>query len=262
MQQDEIPWLDSSELIDADGEPGATISPWASHNQDSLAPVDLLAAGPTQEYEPPPAVPKRAGWAVFAGLGVLGSSVAALALLGGATHARVQTSTPSAPRQVAALAPLAPLTPLVPAAGLVAPVPAVTARPVVAQSAPTTVASPSIATPIAATTATTTPSAPANPARARRDAAVASAAPHSAPQARPDDLRAAFASLNAGNPREALQRARAIVETDPRRADAWLVLGSAYDALHDRPNAQNAFRNCAEHASGPAVASCKQLVRD
>ncbi len=77
-----------------------------------------------------------------------------------------------------------------------------------------------------------------------------------------DGLRAGFASLNRGDAEGALRRAQAIVDRSPERADAWLLLGSAYDALHDCANARQAFRACAQRGKGPSLAACKTLARD
>jgi hypothetical protein len=72
----------------------------------------------------------------------------------------------------------------------------------------------------------------------------------------------AYASLNRGDAAAALSQARAAVAIFPTRADAWIVLGSAYDALRDHANARDAFRTCVRRASGQFVTQCRVLARD
>ena len=99
------------------------------------------------------------------------------------------------------------------------------------------------------------------------DKRVASAAPtthasSNAPNAGDLLLKQAYRSLNHGNPHDALARARRVLNDAPTRADAWLVVASAYDAMQDRQSAHQAFRNCAARARGPYVAECRKLARE
>ena len=237
---DNIPWLDSSELIDADADVLAT-----SHNQDSLLPVEFLVAPKDSADLPLPGVPKHSGKAAFVTVGLLCVAVTALALRPGTAHVRrarvlahgasLNAPTQPAPRPLAitkAEAQGAAVGPQLNA--VVSPA----TQPPAQVSPPVAVVPPTLAN------------------------AHVSTAPVAVPRPRHLALRAAFASLNAGKPREALERARAILDFAPERADAWLVLGSAYDALHDRESALAAFRSCALHARGPALGSCQQLARD
>ncbi|HVJ90809.1 MAG TPA: hypothetical protein VM580_13480, partial [Labilithrix sp.] len=59
----------------------------------------------------------------------------------------------------------------------------------------------------------------------------------------------------------AAQLAFLATRQDPGNADAWLTLGAAYEAMGKKPQAIDAYRNCARRASGhPRVARCKQLA--
>ncbi len=84
----------------------------------------------------------------------------------------------------------------------------------------------------------------------------------SAAETQQSQIKQAFRSLNSGNPADALKRARQVLSKSPNRADAWLVLGSAYGALHDTANARAAFHNCVERAQGSFVAECRKLARE
>ncbi|HEX7476402.1 MAG TPA: hypothetical protein VF331_01210 [Polyangiales bacterium] len=75
-------------------------------------------------------------------------------------------------------------------------------------------------------------------------------------------LKQAYRSLNGGNPHEALARARRVLASAPSRADAWLVVGSAYAAMQDQKSALQAFRSCALRATGAYVSECRKLARE
>jgi hypothetical protein len=77
-----------------------------------------------------------------------------------------------------------------------------------------------------------------------------------------DLVRRAYNNLNHGDPATALVLARRAVIEAPQRADAWIALGSAYDALHDREGARQAFRSCLQLAGGPYLAQCRALASD
>jgi cytochrome c-type biogenesis protein CcmH/NrfG len=73
-------------------------------------------------------------------------------------------------------------------------------------------------------------------------------------------LREAYASLNRGDARAALARAKAAVATSPKLAEGWLVLGSAHAALHDGPSAEAAFARCAQLGTSAIANTCKRLA--
>lgn len=67
--------------------------------------------------------------------------------------------------------------------------------------------------------------------------------------------------LNGGHPREARVLAQQAVQQNPERADGWIVLGAAHDALGDRAAAMNAYATCTARAFGPRVSACRALAR-
>ncbi len=75
-------------------------------------------------------------------------------------------------------------------------------------------------------------------------------------------LRQAYRDLNAGRLEGAIRQARRVLDSTPTRADAWLVLGSAYDAMHDHASAKLAFRACAARAHGAYLHECEKLARE
>jgi hypothetical protein len=77
-----------------------------------------------------------------------------------------------------------------------------------------------------------------------------------------DLVRRAYLSLNHGDAVEALTLARKAVIEAPKRADAWIALGSAYDAMHDHKSARQAFQSCLELASGLYLQHCRALASD
>ncbi|HEX4354269.1 MAG TPA: hypothetical protein VHZ95_15175 [Polyangiales bacterium] len=77
-----------------------------------------------------------------------------------------------------------------------------------------------------------------------------------------DSVLRAYGSLNRGDAAQALIFARRAVNETPRRADAWIALGSAYDALHDGAQAHEAFHSCLEQASGPYLEQCHALAHE
>jgi cytochrome c-type biogenesis protein CcmH/NrfG len=140
------------------------------------------------------------------------------------------------------------------------------ALPVAVPAAPVV---PAMAAPVQATAATSV-QAHAREAvhgvRAPRTAAstrVPSAQPQQAASSDQDSLvKQAFRSLNRGDAQKAIAQARRVVDAEPSRADAWLVLGSAYALLHDRPSALLAFRACTLRGQGPQARTCEQLARE
>jgi hypothetical protein len=94
------------------------------------------------------------------------------------------------------------------------------------------------------------------------------ATPTAQPHARPaavsvmdTRLRAAHRALARGDTQAAIAHARRVVDQDQERADAWLILGSAYANVPDPLSARLAYRACALHGQGPAKATCAALAR-
>lgn len=74
-------------------------------------------------------------------------------------------------------------------------------------------------------------------------------------------LKQAHAALHDGSARLARGHAINALALDPTSAAAYIVLGAARAALGDASGAQQAYRLCAERATGPRAAACKALVR-
>jgi predicted Zn-dependent protease len=78
----------------------------------------------------------------------------------------------------------------------------------------------------------------------------------------PDDVgESAMRALNAGQPRDARRIAQQAVTDHPERANGWIVLGAANDALGDHAAPLTAYANCSARASGARVAACRALAR-
>jgi hypothetical protein len=104
--------------------------------------------------------------------------------------------------------------------------------------------------------------APPAPARVEPVHVALGALSHPRTEAAPknDLVRRAYNNLNHGDAATALTLARRAVIEAPQRADAWIALGSAYDALHDLENARQAFRSCLQLAGGPYLPQCRALA--
>jgi cytochrome c-type biogenesis protein CcmH/NrfG len=128
-------------------------------------------------------------------------------------------------------------------------------------SAAVAVAAPTAAVP--ATPAASTPTAATAAPKATAARTTPRASQVASDEASPQDalVKQAFRSLNAGRFDNAIAQARRALDSAPGRADAWLVLGSAYDGLKDHHSAQLAFRACAARARGSFVSECKKLAR-
>ncbi len=71
----------------------------------------------------------------------------------------------------------------------------------------------------------------------------------------------AMRELNAGRPQAAKVTAQQADAQEPTRADGWIVLGAAHDALGDHAAALTAYATCTARAFGPRVATCRALAR-
>ena len=103
------------------------------------------------------------------------------------------------------------------------------------------------------------------PTRARETPAPRPAA--AAPEAAVRDTEAeqltqrAYRQLGQGNPREAEQLANLALLQDGSRAETYIVLAGARDALGNAEGARSAMRACAQHARDRLVSTCKTLAR-
>jgi hypothetical protein len=246
--------------------------------------MDLPAVAPTETWddepdEKPKLAPKskRAMWATLTIF-----SVFALAVGGFVFYSKVIMPTPvqlGAPSTYAL--PQAPAyVPQPVSQPVIAPVAAPpVAEPIVAattiEAAPApAVAEPAHAEPIAAPepvvmAAVATPA--PTPAAPEQRAVVARAEPR--PRARKPEAAAppsidanslgaqAMRALNGGHPADARRLAQQAVQQNPERADGWIVLGAASDALGDHAAAKAAYASCTARAFGPRVATCRALAR-
>jgi hypothetical protein len=216
---------------------------------DSLAPKEI--AGESDAWEDDHDVaPTRLGQgnrrAMFATLGMLGGSVVALGAF--LLYARVLMPAPvetGGPFDAVLPVPLAATSANIAVSGVSGTTPIATAA-----SAP----APAEIVPVAQDS-TAVPQRDESPApSARRTSKSASSSIDTL-------IKRAYRDLNSGNTRAALVTAQKALAHDARRADAWIVLGSAYDTLRDRAGAAHAFRSSAELARGPYVAQCRALAR-
>ena len=73
--------------------------------------------------------------------------------------------------------------------------------------------------------------------------------------------KVAYLHLQYGRDAEARDYAQRAVASDPTDSEAWIVLGAAHQALREREAAMQAYRTCAEQASGRFVVECRRLAR-
>lgn len=71
----------------------------------------------------------------------------------------------------------------------------------------------------------------------------------------------AFARLNRGDFAAAERFAQRAVVGHPERAQGWIVLGAARDALGDKAGAKRAYKMCAAKALDVSVRHCRALAR-
>ncbi|MEA2752463.1 MAG: hypothetical protein QOI41_6606 [Myxococcales bacterium] len=132
----------------------------------------------------------------------------------------------------------------------------------------------SVSAPVATALAKSTPPPPETVAtKAEAPAAVASAeAPAPAPTVAPDaptEISPAAARVAREDARRLLEGGAAAaaaaagihsVELDPTDAEAWLILGAAYQLAGNGTEARNAFRSCSKLAKRGNVGECRAFV--
>jgi tetratricopeptide (TPR) repeat protein len=112
---------------------------------------------------------------------------------------------------------------------------------------------PAPSAPPPATSSPPPPSAEASPTPA--EAPLASAAPSAK-----DLVAEAQTLLNRQSFGHAADVARRATQADPTNAEAWLMLGGAYEALGSKEKARSAYRKCAEQAKGSGARECRALL--
>jgi len=100
--------------------------------------------------------------------------------------------------------------------------------------------------------------APQTPAPAPAGAPDASAA--SASEGLTQEAQKALEGDNTRAAARALDLAQRATQRDPTNAEAWLTLGAACQSLGRKAQAMQAYRSCAQKASGPRVAECRALA--
>ena len=71
----------------------------------------------------------------------------------------------------------------------------------------------------------------------------------------------AFNYLNNGRNKDAEEYAARAVAVDPRSSEGWIVLGAARHVRGDVTGAHEAYRRCAEQATGDYVTECQRMLR-
>ncbi len=118
------------------------------------------------------------------------------------------------------------------------------------RSAPTAVASATVAQAPAPPPPSATASAPPEPtASASAEAASASAVPEEDLPDVPDPLKAAMAKLDVGAYMEAIKLAKAAIKKDPENADGYFALFQAYDSVGKAAEASQAREACGANAT-------------
>ena len=105
---------------------------------------------------------------------------------------------------------------------------------------------------------------PADAAAPRASAAVPTAtatATETAPKPQGSLVQQAQRALESGQIGVAIDLARRATQANPGSADAWLMLGAAYQAAGNAGAARAAFQQCAQNGRGPAAEECKNLLQ-
>ena len=138
----------------------------------------------------------------------------------------------------------------------VAPKAAETALPVEAVPPPADppVAEPAPAEEPATATATTT-----EPATAQADPAADTAAPEPDPKAAAKAKHDSQLALERGKVADAIEAGEQSVSLDPSDAEAWLILGAAYQEKGDIKNARRSFRSCLDQGKRGPKWECAQM---
>jgi tetratricopeptide (TPR) repeat protein len=122
-------------------------------------------------------------------------------------------------------------------------------------------------TPVEPTTPTSAPSAPPTPPAAAKPPPPAGSPPPTTPARRPDGPTAAqlreasrFA-LERGRLGDSVAAGERAVALDPADAEAWLVLGAAYQQRGDATNARRCYKACVDQARRGPRSECASLLR-
>jgi hypothetical protein len=97
------------------------------------------------------------------------------------------------------------------------------------------------------------------PAPAETATAVATE-PERDPEAAKREKRASQRALERFDLKNAIEQGELSVAHDPTDAEAWLILGAAYQAKGDGANMKRAFRSCLDQGKGPRRGECFQFA--
>jgi hypothetical protein len=136
--------------------------------------------------------------------------------------------------------------------------PAPAAAEVIAAAEPVAAEQVAVEEPVVVTTVAI--AAPVAPRAARRERPIVRAAAPS-PVDQSSLSAQAMRMLNTGHAADARRLAQQAVQSNPERAEGWIVLGAANASLGDAEAARTAYANCTARASGPRVATCRALAR-
>lgn len=119
------------------------------------------------------------------------------------------------------------------------------------------------AAPPAAPTEQAAPGAPAEAASATAEPAPSSTDGAEAPAPDPKEAakakRASQAALERGKLADAIEAGEHSVSLDPSDAEAWLILGAAYQEKGDQKNARRSFKSCLEQGKRGPKWECAQM---
>jgi hypothetical protein len=136
------------------------------------------------------------------------------------------------------------------------------APPVAVAVAPASAMPPPAPEPVASAPAPTPSAAPsAEPIASAAPTAEPSAAPAVPQKSAKEEKAGAQRALDKGKVGDAIQSALRSTSLDPEDAEAWLLLGAAYDMQGKHVDARAAYSECAKEAKRGDVRECKLMLR-
>lgn len=234
-----------------------------THHVDPL--VDTEERDPRMTLKrAPEAAKRRAKFQRYVKIAVGAASVLCLAALVKVGFARgpeadAATRRPSAPLVVAAATPPAQPAARPHTAEEVPPPPEDTAAATASPADPTPPPEPSAAPPVAAAAPAQAPEPPAPAAEAPPPASETTEVTELDPKAAAVEKHASQLALERGKAADSIAAGERSVALDPSDAEAWLILGAAYQAKGDSSNARRAFRACLQQGKRGPKWECAQM---
>ncbi|HTQ46014.1 MAG TPA: hypothetical protein VMI75_24830 [Polyangiaceae bacterium] len=251
-------------------------SPLPSPEDSSFPAVDLDSrffdpspdSEETHERDPrmvlklgPEAARRRAQFTKYVKIAVVAASVLCLAaVVKGAVSRNHDEPTAHRTTVAAVAAPPAPQNVQTPPEQ--APAPAEQAAPAAPQATAPAAADTAAAAPTPAPTEQAAPAAappPAEAASATAEATDSTEAPTPDPKEAAKAKRASQAALERGKLGDAIESGERSVALDPTDAEAWLILGAAYQEKGDQKNARRSFKSCLEQSKRGPKWECAQM---